>query len=379
MASPSRTESVARRRVIWTFVSQGVIGLALMLLVTWSQRDVTAGILARLGPDAPVLILLFLVFATTLALLKFELTDLIFVSLVITAYTAMFPLLGAVLSSWIAVFVSIVTRFLSMQQIGPVKINMADPPVEYVKTFGLFGTYGIPVICAATVYEWMHGELPVMHATSGNALKIALGSVVMIVTNLLLMFRPARSYGYSLRKIAKLDLIDASIYLVTLPYAIITAFSYAALGWPGTLALAYTGICVNYVGRNLAYTRSRSQQQLQRLASLTNIGKTISLRFTTDQLLMVIYTECRKIVDCSLFTIALLDESTNELSFELDVREDVFLPKDRMAVGEGLNSWVVKHHQPLLVGSVAEERRYGVKAIKDSKPTESWLGVPMIA
>jgi signal transduction histidine kinase len=379
MPSASSSESAARRRVIWTFVSQGVIGLALMLLITWSQRGVTADIIRKLGPDAPIIIGIFLVFAATLALLKFELTDLIFVSLVITAYTAMFPLLGAVMASWIAVFVSVATRILSMQQIGPVKISMADPPVEWAKTFGLFGTYGIPVIGAATVYEWMNGELPVMHATPAAAMKIAIGSMVMIVTNLILMFRPARSYGYSVRKIAKLDLIDASIYIVTFPYAIVTAFSYAALGWPGTLALAYTGIFANYVGRNLAYTRSKSQQQLQRLASLTNIGKTISLRFTTDQLLMVIYTECKKIVDCSLFTIALLDESTNELSFELDVREEVFLPKDRMPVGEGLNSWVVEHHQPLLIGSVAEEQRYGVKAVKDSKPTESWLGVPMIA
>jgi signal transduction histidine kinase len=379
MPSPASSESVARRRVLWAFLSQGVIGLALMLLITWTQRGVTAAILLRLGPHAPILIGTLIVFALTIALLKFELTDLIFVSLVITAYAAMFPLLGAVLSSWIAVSVSIVTRILSMQQIGPVKIRMADPPVEYAKTFGLFGTYGIPVIVAATLYEWMHGELPVLHPTFGAALRIAAGTVAMIATNLILMFRPARSYGYSLRKIAKLDLIDASIYLVTLPYAIVLAFSYATIGWGGTMALAYTGIFANYVGRNLAYTRSRSQQQLQRLASLTNIGKTISLRFTTDQLLMVIYTECRKIVDCSLFTIALLDESTNELSFELDVREEIFLAKDRMPVGEGLNSWVVEHHQPLLIGSVAEERRYGVSAVKDSKPTESWLGVPMIA
>src|SRR5205823_2071660 len=129
----------------------------------------------------------------------------------------------------------------------------------------------------------------------------------------------------------------------------------------------------------LAVTRTRSLQQLHRIASLTNIGKTISLRYTTDQLLMAIYTECKKIVDTSLFTIALLDESTDELSFELDVRDGLILPKDRMAVGEGLNSWVVTHHQPLLIGSVADERRLGVKSVADSKATESWLGVPMIA
>jgi len=67
------------------------------------------------------------------------------------------------------------------------------------------------------------------------------------------------------------------------------------------------------------------------------------------------------------------------LSFELDVRDDAILPKDRIPVGQGLNSWVVKHHQPLLIGSVADEARMGVKSVADSKPTESWLGVPMIA
>src|SRR5207253_9494190 len=74
-----------------------------------------------------------------------------------------------------------------------------------------------------------------------------------------------------------------------------------------------------------------------------------------------------------------LDESTDELWFELDVRDGMILPKDRMAVGEGLNSSVVTHHQPLLIGSVADERRLGVKSVADSKATESWLGVPMIA
>ncbi len=155
--------------------------------------------------------------------------------------------------------------------------------------------------------------------------------------------------------------------------------SFGSMGYGAVLALAFTGIVANLIARNLARTRERSERQLARLASLTNIGKTISLRFTTDQLLMAIYTECRKIVDCTLFTIALLDEESNELSFELDVREDTILAKDRIPVGEGLNSGVVRHHQPLLIGSVADEARIGVKALADSKPTESWLGVPMIA
>jgi len=379
MPTTTAPESASRRRVLYVFSTQGVAGLITVVLTTFFRWDETRAVLERLGPNAPLLIIIFVAFATTLSLVKYELTSLIYVSLGITAYMAMFPLLGAVITSWLAVIIAIGSRVLAMHRIGPVAIEMDDPLVEYVKAFGLFGTYGIPVVAAAVVYERLGGSLPLMTATTGDAARIVAGGISMIFMNELLMFRPMKSYGYSRDKIVKLYAADASIYLLSIPYAVVLAFAYGTAGWGAVLALVFTGCVANLVGRSLAVTRTKSLQQLQRIASLTNIGKTISLRFTTDQLLMTIYTECKKIVDCSLFTIALLDESTDELSFELDVRDESFLPKDRMPLGEGLNSWVVSHHQPLLIGSVADEARLGVKSVADSKPTESWLGVPMIA
>jgi signal transduction histidine kinase len=379
MTPTNGSEAAARRRVISVFLSQGIVSFIALVWVTWLQRDQLGHTLQLLGASAPILIVICLAFAFALALLKFELTNLIFVSLVITACMAFFPLLGGVIAAWTAVFSATLARWMAMKQVGPVKTDMQDPFVEYVKLLGQFGTYGIPVLVAGVLYERLGGEVPLLHTSGAAAMRVAAGGLALIATNLLLMFMPARSYGYSAKKIVGLDLVDGSISLLTLPYAVVTALSFGSLGWGAVLALAFTGVIANLVARNLALTRSRGMNQLQRLASLTNIGKTISLRFTTDQLLMKIYTECKKIVDCSLFTIALLDESTNELSFELDVRENAFLAKDRIPVGEGLNSWVVMNHQPLLIGSVAEERRYGVKAIADTKPTESWLGVPMIA
>ncbi len=369
----------AQRRTITVFLTQGLAGLLLMLWVTWLRFDQTAAILRNLQPNAIVVIAILVAFATTLALLKFELTELIFVSLVLTAYTVMIPILGVVAASWLAVIVAAFARFLALKQIGPAKIESTDRFLDHVKTFGLFGTYGIPVVAAATLYERLHGQIPLAHATLGAALKIALCGVILSVTNILLMFRVAQSYGYSLRKILRLDGVDLAIYLVTLPYAVMTALGFAAMGWGALIALAFSGSIAVGMARMLAKTRIKSVQQLQRIASLTNIGKTISLRYTTDQLLSAIYNECKRSVDCTLFTIALLDESTNELSFELDVREDIRLPVERIPVGQGLNSWVVNHHEPLLIGSTADEKRLGVMAVADTKPTQSWLGVPMIA
>jgi signal transduction histidine kinase len=377
MAAPG--PDFARRRVISVFLIQGLAGLIVMLWLTWLRHDQTTSILRALGGDAPILIAIFVIFGATLAFLKFELTDLVYIALVITAYMAMFPILGMVLSAWIAVIVSIATRLLALHQIGPARIARQDPVTDYVKAFGLFGTYGIPVLVASSVYEYLGGTVPVMEASSANAARIAAGGAALILTNSLLMFWPQRAYGYSIQKIAHLYVVDGGISFVALPYAIVTALSYGTIGWGGVVALAFTGTIANYIARKLALTRSKSNDLLQRLASLTNIGKTISLRYTTDELLKAIYNECKTVIDCSLFSIALLEESANELAFELEMREGEVMPKDRIPVGEGLNSWVIQHHQPLLLASTAEERRYGVKSVRDTKQTESWLGVPMLA
>ena len=377
MAAPGPDS--ARRRVISVFLIQGLAGLMVMLWLTWLRHEQTLSILQTLGSNAPILIAIFVIFGTTLAFLKFELTDLVYIALVITAYMAMFPILGMVLSAWLAVFVSIGTRLLALHQIGPARIARQDPVTDYVKAFGLFGTYGIPIVVASSVYESLGGVSPVMAATPANAARIAAGGATLILMNSLLMFWPQRAYGYSIAKIVKLTVVDGGISFVALPYAIVTALSYGTIGWGGVVALAFTGSVANYIARKLALTRSKTNDLLQRLASLTNIGKTISLRYNTDELLKAIYNECKTVIDCSLFAIALLEESENELAFELEMREGTVMPKERIPVGEGLNSWVIKHHQPLLLASTAEERRYGVKSVADTKPTESWLGVPMLA
>jgi signal transduction histidine kinase len=378
MASAGDPRS-ARRRVIAVFLAQGLAGLIVMLAVTFLRHDETSRILAALGPAWPILIAIFFLFATALALLRFELTDLVYIALVITAYMAMFPLLGPVLASWLAAIVSIGTRVLSLLQIGPVKLARQDPVTDYVKAFGLLGTYCLPIIVASSVFTALGGTFPALAPTPANAARIAAGGIALIAANALLMFWPQRAYGYSLQKIVNLTTIDAGISLVALPYAVVTALSFGPIGWGGVVALAFTGIVANYIARKLALTRSKSEDLLQRLASLTNIGKTISLRYTTDELLMAIYTECSAVIDSSLFSIALLDDQTGELSFELDIRDGTKLPKERIPLGAGLNSWVVTNHQPLLLGSTADERRFGVKSVEDTKATESWLGVPMIA
>ena len=167
--------------------------------------------------------------------------------------------------------------------------------------------------------------------------------------------------------------------MITLPYAILIAFAYGSIGWGGVLAAAFTWVIANFVARNLAQVRVDREQLIQRLTSLTNIGKTISLNFSTEELLGRVYVECSNVIDVSMFSIALHDASSNELSFELNVFGGVVRPKVRIPIDEGLNAWVFRNARPLLIGSSQDERKFGIVSYDDGVPTESWLGVPMIA
>src|ERR1041385_7231961 len=155
------SKAAQRRRVVYVFLTQGFAGLLMMLAVSVIRYPHTVSIIDRLSPNATILVAIFIAFAAALSLLKFELTNVIFISLAMMAYMSMLPLLGTVITSWLAVAVAIAARLVGMRQIGPVKIPMDDAPVEYVKTFGLFGTYGIPVIVAGLVYKAIGGEVPV--------------------------------------------------------------------------------------------------------------------------------------------------------------------------------------------------------------------------
>jgi signal transduction histidine kinase len=368
----------SRTRVFRVFLNQGIAGLVLMVVLTWLRREEPGTILREIGSGSELLVLALFGFSLILAFLKFPLTEQIFVSLAITAFIAMIPLLGLVLSAWIAVTAAIVNRLFDMAGIGPTKVMTDDLPLETVRTFGLFGTYGIPVTVAALCFEWLGGRFPVQEISGANAARIALAGTVLVVINNLIMMRAQRAYGYPTLVRLKLAALDSSIYILTIPYAIITTLAWTVAGLWGLVLSGFTGILANWVGRKLAFARYANEDLVRRLSSLTNIGKTISLSFTTDQLLQAIHTECRRVVDTTLFSIALYDEERRELRFELNACEGEYQGRATIELGEGLNSWVVENRKSLMLSTLDEERAMGLSSVDDGIPSESWLGVPMM-
>ncbi len=110
---------VSRKRALGVFLRQGVVGLLLLAWLTATRLDEPARILRALGSPAPILVAILIAFAFTLALLKFPLSDQIFVSLMVTAVLAIFPLLGPVMTAWIAVLAAVAARRTAMRRRSP--------------------------------------------------------------------------------------------------------------------------------------------------------------------------------------------------------------------------------------------------------------------
>jgi len=379
LVDPSGREELSRRKMLATFLAQGSIGAILLVTLSWLRRDATRATLETLGTAALPLLVIFVVFAVALAMLKFQLTERVFVALGLTAATIMLPLLGPILTAWIAVFAAAFTRWLAIKQVGPIKSDLTDVTGDWVRIAGHFGTYGIPVLFAGAVYEAIGGVAPQTDASWAAAWQITVAGFALLAANHTVMNQVQAAYGYSPVKMLKVSLIDAGIFTLILPYAVLMALSYSSLGAGAILGWAFMGVLLNFVARNLSITRSARDHLVDQLASLSNVGKTISLRFTTDELLRAIFEACRNTVDVSLFTISLYDERDGMLSAELDIREGVVLPKSRFPLGQGLNSWVVTNGRSLNIGSTEEEARFGIVAFDDGTATESWLGAPMIA
>jgi signal transduction histidine kinase/CheY-like chemotaxis protein len=358
----------------WTlrlFVAYGVAGAAILIWLTIATSDQTAATLARLD-HGPLIVTIFVVLTLASSFLKFPLTDKLFVSFILVDCMAMIPLLGGVMTAWIAVFASVFVRVLALHGIGPVKYEGGDPPVEHARIFGQFMVYGVPVVVAAAAYARMGGLTPVASTTLADAFRIVLAGLLLSFANNAVMNFVALTYGYSPRKILATDAIDTLFILAGFPYAIALAFAPVTVGWGLLLGLAFMAALMNGIGRRLAGATDATRRQLARATSLTTIGQAISLDQPQEELLATIYAECAKVVDVGNFSIGIYDAAAGELSFELEMRDGVPQPKRRQTIEQPYAGVIATQQAVRSSGASASgKERFGAGT--------SWLGLPMIA
>jgi GAF domain-containing protein len=133
-----------------------------------------------------------------------------------------------------------------------------------------------------------------------------------------------------------------------------------------------TGNRVEDLERELVEERRARQALVEtsvRLNSLLNL----------PELLQTIMTSAADLLGAETSSLMLLDEETNELTFEVATGEAGQEVKQlRVPADQGIAGWVLQHREPAVVGDVATDSRfYGQIDQSSGFQTRSMLAVPL--
>ncbi|MGA7375336.1 MAG: diguanylate cyclase, partial [Candidatus Sulfotelmatobacter sp.] len=98
-----------------------------------------------------------------------------------------------------------------------------------------------------------------------------------------------------------------------------------------------------------------AHRRTQEYELLTEIGQAISSRLDQDEVLRTIHAELGQIFNNSNFYIAF--QSGDEICFELEVQDDLVLPKRKRKLDNAFTEYVIRTGQPLLIRSEVEKTR----------------------
>lgn len=124
-----------------------------------------------------------------------------------------------------------------------------------------------------------------------------------------------------------------------------------------------------------------AQRQAERMTVLNEVTRAIGSTIEMDDLLELIYQQLSRVIPCDTYYVDLFDEVREILEVRILIDDRQRYPPHEIPLGEGLVSWVVRNQQPLFIKHIsAQMDTLPVKPIvlgKD-KPSESWMGAPII-
>ncbi len=123
---------------------------------------------------------------------------------------------------------------------------------------------------------------------------------------------------------------------------------------------------------------AETDQRAAELGLINEIGAALAAQLDFEAITEVVGERVRSLFEANSIFIALYDQPNGMISFPYEVEEGTRYHSEPMQLGEGLTSIVIESRQPLVIGTAAESDAKGAVTAGDY-PTESWLGVPILA
>lgn len=312
----------------------------------------------------------FVAFAVFVIFWGFPAPQLGHTSLERVAQVAPLLIFGPLEAAWINAVASLVWPLLDRRN------NQGPLAQSLIRGLHNAGMFALMILAAGGLYLELGGPVPLRGLDPATGALLVLVAVVMQVINELLFAGMARMRGTPwLRSLSWPRML---FELGTVPLGVFAALLYNLL--PLEIILLFVGllVAVVIVVKGFAETRGQLETRIEQLLAVNRIGRAIGASLILDDLVEMIYRECRKLFRFSAFYLVLYDEAAQELDFRLHHNEQGRQPRKRKPAGEGVLGWIIAHNKPLLIRDwdTADAEIKRLVVIVGETP-QSFIGVPV--
>ncbi len=126
------------------------------------------------------------------------------------------------------------------------------------------------------------------------------------------------------------------------------------------------------------YLVEETQQRAAELAIVNSIGQAFASQLELDALIQLVGDKMRETFNAQIVYVALLDRTTNLISFPYYSENGKPRVDPPMPFGQGLTSKIIQTREPLLINQNVEQRRTELGVVRQGTPAKSYLGVPIL-
>lgn len=120
------------------------------------------------------------------------------------------------------------------------------------------------------------------------------------------------------------------------------------------------------------------EEKIQALETMAELGKAITSTMQPQEVLRVIVKKTTELLPSSVWSVMLLDETTNQLKYEILINEPSIDRNKPVEIGDGLHGWAAKYANSIFSSPELKLTEYAVpKHLDHLTKNHSWMVVPM--
>jgi putative methionine-R-sulfoxide reductase with GAF domain len=239
------------------------------------------------------------------------------------------------------------------------------------------GMFIYVILISGYIYELLGGQIPLTTFTFKDILFTFILALTMQITNTLFMIILYLVRSEEIKK--AFSLFSSIIEMASFPMGIFTALVYNLLDTHVIGLFVYLLIALILVVWKMIDTSIKLRKKVDELSTINKVERAISSSLMLDNLVQLIYEECKKLMSFSIFYIVLYDDKDNELEFKLYYEGDKKIPSKKRKFGQGIVSWIIESKKPILVKNWDNaDRKLKEIALISGNETKSFICVPMV-